>query len=281
MNSGYADYVIAQIEELLDHYPIDGLFIDITRYIGAPCASAMSAWRRCRRTAATRPTHASSMLRAGCRVRLYAPRHGCHSYTQARYSIFYNSRLRMEWDATLGNRAELNDFTHLEIELLPGGFWGYDHFPLYVRFFQGFGRELLAMNGRFHTAWGDFGGLRNRAALEFECFQGLAHGAACSIGDQLHPRGRLNPAVYARIGQVYAEVERRERWCHDTQPLPEIGVLTARGGPGRRGDDAIGISLSDTGALHAGAAQAPVPIPRRRQRPGTLRAADPARRGGD
>src|SRR5689334_11603567 len=37
MNTGYADYVIAQIEELLGRYDVDGLFIDITRYIGAPC----------------------------------------------------------------------------------------------------------------------------------------------------------------------------------------------------------------------------------------------------
>jgi hypothetical protein len=83
------------------------------------------------------------------------------------------------------------------------------------------------MTGRFHTAWGDFGGLRNRAALAFECFQGLAHGTTCSIGDQLHPRGRLDPTVYQRIGEIYAEVEWREPWCKDTTSLPDIGVMTA------------------------------------------------------
>jgi len=54
--------------------------------------------------------------------------------------IFYNSRLRMEWEPELGNRPEMDDFTHLEIERmyssasLPGGSWGYDHFPMYVRY---------------------------------------------------------------------------------------------------------------------------------------------------
>jgi hypothetical protein len=104
------------------------------------------------------------------------------------------------------------------------------------------------MTGRFHTAWGDFGGLRNFAALAFESFQGLAHGAKVSIGDQLHPRGRLDKAVYRRIGEVYAEVEKREPWCEDTVALPEIGVFTASGRRGVRGSR---ISSGDVGALHA------------------------------
>ena len=160
-------------------------------------------------------------------------------------AIFYNSRLRMGWDSEACNRPELDNFTHLEIELLPGGFWGYDHFPMYVRYFQTFPRELLAMTGRFHTTWGDFGGLRNRAALEFECFQALAHGAAISIGDQLHPRGRLDPAVYARIGEVYAQVERYEPWCFNTVALADIAVLSANIDPW----ETI-INESDRGALH-------------------------------
>jgi hypothetical protein len=159
--------------------------------------------------------------------------------------IFYNSRLRVEGDPELGNRAELDNFTHLEIESLPGGFWGYDHFPLYVRYFETFGKQLVQMTGRFDTTWGDFGGLRNRAALEFECFQGLAHGAVSSIGDQLHPRGALNPAVYRRIGEVYAEVERREPYVAGSVSLPDIGVITAKGGL----RDTLTVQ-ADTGVLH-------------------------------
>jgi hypothetical protein len=162
-------------------------------------------------------------------------------------SIFYNARLNIDWDPQRGNRPELGDFTHLEIESLPGGFWGYDHFPLSARYFQTLGPDLLAMTGRFHTAWGDFGGLRNRAALSFECFEALAHGAAISIGDQLHPRGRLDAAVYGRIGEVYAEVERRERWCAGTAPLPEIGVIVATSGVRSHEGQ---FNESDRGALH-------------------------------
>ncbi len=247
MNTGYADYVIAQIEEILDRYDGDGLFIDIVRYGPTPCVCA---------------TCLRQMLEQGVdpedpdqlrRFALASERRFMARTTQAirakkpEQSIFYNSRLRVQWDPELGNRPEMDYFTHLEIESLPGGRWGYDHFPLYVRYFQTFDRELIGQTGRFHTAWGDFGGLRNRAALAFECFQALAHGAKCSIGDQLHPRGRLDPAVYRRIGEVYAEVERREPWCVDTRPLPEIGVITASAGLEVQAGD---IHKSDRGALH-------------------------------
>ena len=40
MNTGYADYVIAQIEEILDLYDGDGLFIDIVRYFEEACVCA-------------------------------------------------------------------------------------------------------------------------------------------------------------------------------------------------------------------------------------------------
>ncbi len=246
MNTGYADYVIAHIEELLDSYHGDGLFVDIVSYFQQGCVcSTCLAQMAARGLDPANATHLQQfaleserrfMRRVSQAVRAKKSGHG----------LFFNSRLRMAWDPQGGNRPEMDDFSHLEIESLPGGFWGYDHFPMYVRYFQTFNKPLLAMTGRFHTFWGDFGGLRNRAALEFECFQALAHGAACSIGDQLPPRGRLEPAVYRRIGEVYAEVERREPWCVDTQPLPEIGVITTSVSL----TESHPVTESDRGALH-------------------------------
>jgi hypothetical protein len=246
MNTGYADYVIAQIEEILDGYDGDGLFVDIVfgRYQTAcVCATCLREMEE----RGIDPTDAGQLHGFALEVgrRFMARTSRAIRAKKLDQSIYYNSRLKMEWDPALGGRPEMDYFTHVEIESLPGGAWGYDHFPMTVRYFQTFGRELVAMTGRFHTAWGDFGGLRNRAALAFECFQALAHGATCSIGDQLHPRGRLDEAVYQRIGEVYAEVERREPWCVGTQPLPEIGVVTAA-----RPESTQQIHESDRGALH-------------------------------
>ena len=247
MNTGYADYVIAQIEEVMDLYDVAEIFIDITRYIGGPSVNTETLKKLVADGVNINDEHAVNRYMLGLERRFMQRCTGAIKAKNPDMGIFYNSRLLMEADPELGNRSEMDNFTHLEIESLPGGFWGYDHFPLYVRYYQDFGQEMLAMTGRFHTSWGDFGGLRNRAALEFECFQALAHGAKISIGDQLHPRGRLDQAVYQRIGEVYAEVEKRESWCEGTQPLPEIGVLTASGGPGVRGGR---IESSDVGALH-------------------------------
>jgi hypothetical protein len=247
MNTGYGDYVIAQIEEIMDLYDVAEIFIDIARYIGAPSVNTQTLQQMVREGYDPEDPQQLSLYTLELERRFI---NRCTAAIRAKdphMGIFYNSRLKMEYDPALGNRPEMDNFTHLEIESLPGGFWGYDHFPLYVRYYETFDAELLAMTGRFHTTWGDFGGLRNRAALEFECFQGLAHGAKISIGDQLHPRGRLDEAVYQRIGEVYAQVEQREAWVEGSVALPDIGVLTASGGPGVRGGE---IPPQDTGSLH-------------------------------
>src|SRR5262249_53669777 len=96
-------------------------------------------------------------------------------------SVFYNGRLRLYADPQRGMRPELPYYTHVEIESLPSGDWGYDRYPLFARYFQPFAKDLTGMTTRFHRSWGDFGGLKNRAALEYECFEMLATGAKCSV----------------------------------------------------------------------------------------------------
>jgi hypothetical protein len=247
MNTSYADYVIAQNDEILERYNPVGLFIDIVRYVNGPCVCDTCLGLM--RDAGVNPEDPQHLARFALdSERRFMAR--CTAAIRARKPAaqrFYNSRLLLRADPELGNRPELDNFTHIEIESLPGGDWGYDHFPMYVRYFQTIDRPLIGMMGRFHTTWGDFGGLRDRAALEFECFRALAHGAGCSIGDQLHPGGRLEPAVYERIGEVYAEVQRREPWCLDSHALPEIAVISASGGAHGSGFRA---NPSDTGALH-------------------------------
>jgi hypothetical protein len=52
------------------------------------------------------------------------------------------------------------------------------------------------MTGKFHQTWGEFGGFKRPEALRYECAAMLAFGARCSIGDQLHPSGEMNPDTY-------------------------------------------------------------------------------------
>ncbi|MEM7807559.1 MAG: alpha-amylase family protein, partial [Planctomycetota bacterium] len=151
---------------------------------------------------------------------------GCQSEET---TIFYNAGHVGPKD-----RVAAEAFTHFELESLPSGGWGYMHFPTATRYARTLGKPILGMTGKFHTTWGDFGSLKNRPALDFECLQMAAHGAVCSVGDQLHPRGTLDPATYRLIGETYDKVRNIEPWCIGNTPMTEIALLTPEGmtGPG-------------------------------------------------
>lgn len=81
------------------------------------------------------------------------------------------------------------------------------------------------MTGRFHKSWRDFGGLRTEHSLLFDCYQSVSNGGSCSIGDHLHPRGRLEPAVYSLVGRVYSRLRAIEPWTENAKPETEIAVV--------------------------------------------------------
>jgi hypothetical protein len=218
LNSPYRDFLREHVEEVLTTLPVDGIFFDIVHP-----RECNSRWcRELMEKAGLDPTRQSDRLRHALQtvnefkreftalVRRYHPK----------ATIFYNS-------GHIGprHRAVAPLFTHFELESLPSGGWGYLHFPLTARYSRTLGVEVLGMTGKFHTSWGDFHSYKNRAALEFECFQMLALGAKCSVGDQLHPSGKMDPVSYELIGEVYAEVEKKEPWCRDARAVSEIGVL--------------------------------------------------------
>jgi hypothetical protein len=245
LNTGYADYVVAQIEEILDRYEGDGFFVDIVQMRDCVCSQCMHDMQSMGIDPAD-PAQRAEFGPQATRRFMQRVSQAIHSKKPGQ-SIFFNNRTRMITPPELGARAEKEFFTHFELETLPAILWGYEHFPIYVRYFQTFDMQLVGMTSRFDTIWGDFGGYRNSAALEYECFQALAHGASCSIGDQLHPRGELDRDVYRLIGQVYSKVEQREPWCVCTQALPEIGVFTAA----TSANTASGIPDADKGSWRA------------------------------
>lgn len=225
MNSPYVDYVAEQTEEILRLYDVDGIFFDIVMqtYPGCVCNHCMKSMKQL----GLDPTNDTDLYRHSQIVgRNFMSRMDrLVKSLKPDISIFYNSRLRLESNYELGMRKESDYFTHFEIESLPSGGWGYNHFPLFVRYYQTLGKDLLGMTGRFHKSWADFGGFKNRPALEYECFTMLSLGAKCSVGDQLHPRGRLDITVYNLIGSVYKKVAEREEWCRNAKPISDIGVL--------------------------------------------------------
>lgn len=101
------------------------------------------------------------------------------------------------------------------------------------------------MIGRFQRMWGDFGDIKPHAALEYECFRSQALGGGNSVGDQLPPRGRLDPAAYDLIGAVFAECARAEPFYAGSEVLRQVGVLTAN----HPAHDPAPTGRSDEGAI--------------------------------
>lgn len=81
------------------------------------------------------------------------------------------------------------------------------------------------MTGKFHRAWGEFGGYKTPEALKYECAAMLANGARISVGDQLHPLGKMDKATYKNIGEAYSYVEQIEEYCFDTKETSKLGVM--------------------------------------------------------
>jgi hypothetical protein len=105
------------------------------------------------------------------------------------------------------------------------------------------GKPWLGMTGRFQKMWGDFGGVKPQPALEYECFRAQALGGGSSVGDQLPPRGVLDPAAYELIGNVYRQWEEAELFYEGAQRMcPSVAILT----PNSPGVDG---SLSEEGAV--------------------------------
>jgi hypothetical protein len=46
------------------------------------------------------------------------------------YPFFFNARLRLNGDPTMGNRPERGSYSNWENDSLASGDWGYGHFPL-------------------------------------------------------------------------------------------------------------------------------------------------------
>ena len=227
LHPDYQAYMAEEVEELAAAYPVEGVFFDICLY--HPEAGFSNAVRKVRREHGLEAFTPENQLRFGALAKeLFAakmtPLVQAH-HPQAR--CFYNSGHYFSVESEASLRGMNAYQKHWEIESLPSGFWGYYHFPRFARYVSTFEMPWLGMTGRFQRMWGDFGGIKPQAALEFECFRSQAHGGANSVGDQLPPRGKLDEAAYELIGKVYEQVEAAEPFFEGSQPLFDTGILLA------------------------------------------------------
>ena len=219
LNSPYLEVLLAQIKEVCENYDADGIFLDIVSV--QPCYCD-----HCKRDMAEKGLDVNNpddVLKQG--EDTYANYAKCVRETidsvKPGLPLFHNGgHIRH------GRRDLAFANTHLELESLPTGGWGYDHFPLSAAYSRTLGLEYLGMTGKFHRTWGEFGGYKHPNALKYEVALSCANGAKCSIGDQLHPLGFMDNATYTLIGEAYKTVEEREPWLKGAENQVDIAVLS-------------------------------------------------------
>ena len=227
-NTPYLDALCAQVEEVMEKYNPCGIFLDIISPKICYCERCLS-----------------DMKAAGLDSDNYEDCRKFSIITFNKYADAINASVRKYSDtATIfhnsghipkGDHSFINKNTHLELESLPTGGWGYDHFPLSAAYVRTLGdKEYLGMTGKFHQSWGEFGGFKHPNALIYETALSVMNGAGCSIGDQLHSSGEMNPATYSLIGKAYSRVEEREPWLNGAVNVADIAVLSVEATTGNR-----------------------------------------------
>ena len=219
-HKAYRDQLLEHAREVVRNYETPGLFFDIILTTDCVCAECL----------ATMDEHGLDPTNPADRLK---------------NDEWVNERFRSEMSAALraefpGLRIFYNcghihkqgpkrfaSYSHLELESLPTGGWGYDHFPSSARYAATLGFDFVAHTGKFHTSWGEFGGFKHPDALEFEAAQMVALGSKCLVGDQLHPNGAINPDTYASIAPAYARIEKLEPYLEGARQVSDVAILAA------------------------------------------------------
>jgi len=210
-NSGYLNHLLGMVREVAERYPVEGFFFDcmaITPCYGNECLESIKE--------SGRDPLNDEHVREFSRESLIAFSREVKEIIGPDKFLYLNGLLPAD---TEGLR------THVEIECLPSG-WSYDFFPAQVAYARNLGQQVFYMTGRFNVNWGDFGGLKSKASLLNDCWDAISNSVPTSIGDHMHPRDGLDPAVYKVVGEIYRELERYEPWTDDVKAMADIGIVT-------------------------------------------------------
>jgi hypothetical protein len=219
-HKAYRDELLEQAREVVRAYDPPGLFFDIILTADCVCAECLA-----------------TMEQQGLNAESAADRLKKDEWVNERFRREMSEALRLEFP---GLRIFYNcghihkqgpqrfaPYSHLEIESLPTGGWGYDHFPSGARYAAFLGFDTVSHTGKFHTSWGEFGGFKHPQALEYETAQMVALGVKCLVGDQLHPSGAINPDTYDSIAPAYDRIARLEPYLDGAKQVSEIAILSS------------------------------------------------------
>ena len=220
INSPHVEQNILPVtSELLERYSLDAVWYDMLFFFDEGCRCRYCLDRMARMGLdPTEPVDMRAHMR-GSVDEFVNKTITLKEQMQPEVEMTYNGLSIHERPAGLAKAA------YVDVEALATGGWGYFYIPTKVRYFRTLGKPVTGMTSAFHRSWGDFGTLKARAMLEYEVYTILAAGGTVAIGDQMHPRGKLETARYERIGEVLNPVALLEEWIDDATPLAEAAIL--------------------------------------------------------
>ena len=219
---GYLDLILAQTEEICENYDLDGIWYDIIPIEYINYSEHSRADMKANGIDVNNKEEANEYQVQKMKVFFEKTTDVIKKYLPDA-SLFYN------WTTTMDYKNAINyDLykynTKQDLEDLPTTWDGYDVFPMRAKFFANTGNELVAMSGKFHTAWGEFGGFKHKDAILYEVASMLSFGARANIGDQLHPSGLMEMETYKNIGYAFEYAEKIEDYSLNGTDIANLGV---------------------------------------------------------
>lgn len=218
----YHQHIMAQVEELCQKYPIDGFWFDMYHILPrCYCENCLARYKKegidINDDAAVEKSMALASKEHMKELRQLILKYHPDA------TVFFNATPHINKTEVFREKLyEMN--TQQELEDLPTTWGGYDKLPIEAKYHLGQGSKVVAMSGKFHKDWGEFGGFKDASAIKYEAAAMISNGAACNFGDQMHPSGEMDLETYRNIGEAYKYVEKIEQFGIGGVPSSRLGL---------------------------------------------------------
>jgi hypothetical protein len=219
----YNEFIKKQIEEICQNYKVDGFWFDIYHVSDMGCYCEACIHRM--QAEGIHLNDEDAVVRSAALAVKKHQRELREIITKYHpdATAYFNSTSHVRDRGSFKERLfDLN--TQQELEDLPTTWGGYDKLPLEAKYHLQEGNTIVAMSGKFHKSWGEFGGFKHADAIKYEAAAMISNGAACNFGDQLHPSGEMDLETYRNIGKAYQYVEKIEKYGLGGKPVSTLGL---------------------------------------------------------